>query len=211
MLNCNMKQWIDSLKGTEGKKSMPILSFPCVSLLGVTVRELISDSALQAKGMKAIADRSDSAASVSFMDLSVEAECFGATVSFSDDEVPTVKGKLINDMDEAEALTPFPLDRYAFSGCSKLVDIKLPDSLQELGSAEIKGGGKRGIHCISIIGQVEGHQVLPENAKTTKYEHILPLLAGIEESEEIDGLLLLLMDVLRWILNLLWTVRPVQI
>ena len=75
MLNCNMKQWIDSLKGTEGKKSMPILSFPCVSLLGVTVRELISDSALQAKGMKAVADRSDSAAAVSFMDLSVEAEC----------------------------------------------------------------------------------------------------------------------------------------
>lgn len=104
MLNCNMKQWIDSLKGTNGKKSMPILSFPCVSLLGVTVRELISDSALQAKGMKAVADRSDSAASVSFMDLSVEAECFGAKVIVSDDEVPTVKGRIINDMDEAEAL-----------------------------------------------------------------------------------------------------------
>ena len=44
------------------------------------------------------------AASVSFMDLSVEAECFGATICVSDDEVPTVKGRLINDMDEAEAL-----------------------------------------------------------------------------------------------------------
>ena len=64
--------------------------------------------------------------------------------------------------------------------------------LQELGSAEIKGEGRRSIHCVSIIGQVEGHQVLPETVKTTKYEHILPLLAGIEESEEIDGLLLLL-------------------
>ena len=64
--------------------------------------------------------------------------------------------------------------------------------LQELGSAEIKGEGRRSIHCVSIIGQVEGHQVLPETAKTTKYEHILPLLANIEESEEIDGLLLLL-------------------
>jgi uroporphyrinogen decarboxylase len=72
--------------------------------LGVTVRELISDSALQAKGMKAVADRTDSAASVSFMDLSVEAECFGAKVIVSDDEVPTVKGRIINDMDEAEAL-----------------------------------------------------------------------------------------------------------
>jgi len=48
------------------------------------------------------------------------------------------------------------------------------------------------IYTLTIIGQIEGHQVLPETAKTTKYEHILPLLAGIEESEDIDGLLLLL-------------------
>ena len=53
--------------------------------------------------------------------------------------------------------------------------------------------GKHGnIYTLTIIGQVEGHQVLPETCKTTKYEHILPLLAGIEESDEIDGLLLLL-------------------
>ena len=48
------------------------------------------------------------------------------------------------------------------------------------------------IYTLTIIGQVEGHQVLPETAKTTKYEHVLPLLANIEESDEIDGLLLLL-------------------
>ena len=59
--------------------------------------------------------------------------------------------------------------------------------ITELGSA--KTGN---IYTLTIIGQVEGHQVLPETAKTTKYEHILPLLANIEESEEIDGLLLLL-------------------
>ena len=100
----DMRSWIESLKGTGEKKPIPVLSFPCVSLLGITVRELISDSELQAKGMKAVADRTDAAASVSFMDLSVEAECFGATVSVSDDEVPTVKGRIINDMDEAEAL-----------------------------------------------------------------------------------------------------------
>ena len=100
----NMKQWVEGLKGTGAKKPIPVLSFPCVSLLGITVRELISDSELQAKGMKAVADKTDSAASVSFMDLSVEAECFGATVVVSDDEVPTVKGRIINDMDEAEAL-----------------------------------------------------------------------------------------------------------
>ena len=98
----NMKEWVKTLP--TAKKAMPILSFPCISLLDITVRELISDSDLQAKGMKAVADKTDALASVSFMDLSVEAECFGATVSISDDEVPTVKGRLINDMDEAEAL-----------------------------------------------------------------------------------------------------------
>ena len=61
----------------------------------------------------------------------------------------------------------------------------------ELGS-DITRSSKGNIYTLTIIGQIEGHQVLPENAKTTKYEHILPLLAGIEESDEIDGLLLLL-------------------
>ncbi len=103
-MNYNMKEWIASLKGTGAKNPIPILSFPCVSLLGVTVRELISSGELQAKGMKAVADKTNSAASVSFMDLSLEAECFGAKIVVSDEEVPTVKGRIVNDMDEAEAL-----------------------------------------------------------------------------------------------------------
>ena len=65
------------------------------------------------------------------------------------------------------------------------------DKLTELG-ADLTKSSHGSIYTLTIIGQVEGHQVLPENAKTTKYEHILPLLANIEESDEIDGLLLLL-------------------
>ena len=65
------------------------------------------------------------------------------------------------------------------------------DKLTELG-ADLTKSSHGNIYTLTIIGQVEGHQVQPENAKTTKYEHILPLLANIEESEEIDGLLLLL-------------------
>lgn len=61
----------------------------------------------------------------------------------------------------------------------------------ELGS-DITKSSKGSIYTLTIIGQIEGHQVAPETVKTTKYEHVLPLLAGIEESEEIDGLLLLL-------------------
>ena len=63
--------------------------------------------------------------------------------------------------------------------------------LVELGS-DITKSSKGNIYTLTIIGQIEGHQVLPETAKTTKYEHVLPLLAGVEESDEIDGLLLLL-------------------
>ena len=100
----NMTEWIQGLKSSGAKNPIPVLSFPCVSLLGVTVRELISDSHLQAKGMKAVADRIDAGAAVSFMDLSVEAQCFGANIIVSDHEVPSVKGRVIHDMDEAEAL-----------------------------------------------------------------------------------------------------------
>lgn len=63
--------------------------------------------------------------------------------------------------------------------------------LLELGSNSIDTP-QGSIYTLTIIGQVEGHQCAPEGVKTTKYEHILPLLAGIEESEDVAGLLLLL-------------------
>ena len=100
----NMKQWIEALKNEPKKKPLPVLSFPGIQLMGITVRELISSSELQARCMKAVADRVDSAASVSFMDLSVEAECFGSTIRVSDDEVPTVIGSIVKDVDDADAL-----------------------------------------------------------------------------------------------------------
>lgn len=63
--------------------------------------------------------------------------------------------------------------------------------IQDFGAATIKNEHGT-IYTLTIIGQVEGHQILPETVKTTKYEHVLPLLASIEESPEIDGLLILL-------------------
>ena len=61
----------------------------------------------------------------------------------------------------------------------------------ELGSSVVKNSYGT-IHCLTIIGQIEGHTLASNNTKTTKYEHVLPLLAAIEESEDVDGLLLLL-------------------
>lgn len=68
---------------------------------------------------------------------------------------------------------------------------KEAERLIETGNVVTKRDGSS-LHCLSIIGQVEGHYLLDEKQKTTKYEHILPLLTAIEESEEIDGLLVLL-------------------
>ena len=65
------------------------------------------------------------------------------------------------------------------------------EQIVELGS-DITKSSKGSIYTLTIIGQVEGHMIAPETVKTTKYEHVLPLLAGIEESDDIDGLLLLL-------------------
>ncbi len=61
------------------------------------------------------------------------------------------------------------------------------EEIKELGSS--RSGS---IHCLTIVGQIEGHQLLPDDAKSTKYEHVLPLIAAIEESPEIEGLLILL-------------------
>ncbi len=65
------------------------------------------------------------------------------------------------------------------------------DGIEESGSVRTNGKDAN-IHCLSIIGQIEGHYMLPEGQKATKYEHIIPMLVSIEEDEEIDGLLVLL-------------------
>lgn len=65
------------------------------------------------------------------------------------------------------------------------------DNIKEMGTVEIKKRG-RNIHCLTVIGQIEGHLVLPPQNKTTKYEHVIPQLIAIEEEKNIDGLLLIL-------------------
>ncbi len=64
------------------------------------------------------------------------------------------------------------------------------DSIKEYGITELKG--KHKIYCMTIIGEIEGHNVLPEQSKATKYEHIIPQLVAIEQSPDIEGLLLIL-------------------
>ena len=65
------------------------------------------------------------------------------------------------------------------------------DKIEKMGSLEM-GEGRHKIFCLTIIGEIEGHNVLPEQNKTTKYEHVIPQLVAIEESKEIEGLLIIL-------------------
>ena len=82
-------------------RTIPILSFPSAKLLGVTVRELLSSPEKQAAGMKAIAARCDVGAVLNMMDLSVEAEAFGAKVRFFEDDTPTVEAGILDDIADA--------------------------------------------------------------------------------------------------------------
>ena len=100
----NTKQYLWEAAHGKYQRALPILSFPAVQKMNVTVRQLVHSAELQAKAMATIIQETDSLASVSRMDLSVEAEAFGASVRFFEDEVPAVTGQLVCDMDEVEAL-----------------------------------------------------------------------------------------------------------
>ena len=83
-------------------KTVPILSFPSTSLLGISTKELVTSSDAQAKAMVAVKDRCNLGASLNMMDLSVEAEAFGAEIRFFDEEIPTVEKGIIDDITEVE-------------------------------------------------------------------------------------------------------------
>ena len=68
----------------------------------------------------------------------------------------------------------------------------LPGMMEEGDGGCLLSAGEARIYCLSIIGQIEGHYLLGEGQKATKYEHIIPRLVAIEESEEIDGMLMVL-------------------
>ena len=83
---------------------------------------------------------------------------------------------------EEETKTTSPAQDEADSGRQQIIDF---------GSA-VSHSSRGNIYTLTIVGQVEGHQVLPDTAKTTKYEHVMPLLASLEQDKEVDGILLLL-------------------
>lgn len=94
-----MKEKVKKLLENKNR-TVPILSFPSTQLLGISVNELISSSAAQVLGMKAICNECDIGVSLNMMDLSVEAEAFGAEIRFYENEIPAVRKGIIEDIEE---------------------------------------------------------------------------------------------------------------
>ena len=68
---------------------------------------------------------------------------------------------------------------------------EIREAVEENGQMTLDGGNAR-IHLLSVIGEIEGHECAPSASKTTKYEHVLPQLAAVEDSDRVDGLLVLI-------------------
>lgn len=100
----SIKDFLWAMAKSQPKPGLPILSFPAAGKIGVTVEALVQDPELQAKAMEYVAINTPSPVVMSPMDLSVEAEAFGAEVCFTTDDIPVVTGQLVSDEEEAEKL-----------------------------------------------------------------------------------------------------------
>lgn len=100
----NIREILWETARSDSQRALPILSFPAAQKMNVTVEQLVKDPELMAQAMEIVSKETDTLAAVSLMDLSVEAEAFGAAVRFTEDEVPAVIGQLVSDEDEANEL-----------------------------------------------------------------------------------------------------------
>lgn len=100
----NMSNWQDDIISSSERKALPVMTYPGLGLVGKNVRDMITDGNSQYLCIEAVSKRYPSLAAVTVMDLSVEAEAFGSTVRYSENEVPTVVGRIIDGMCSAESL-----------------------------------------------------------------------------------------------------------
>lgn len=103
-MRMNMREWMSNLTASAARKTLPVMTYPGLGLVGLGIMDVISNGEKQYKCIKALAGKYPTAAAVTIMDLSVEAEAFGSPVKYSDNEVPTVSGRIITDEEEAQAL-----------------------------------------------------------------------------------------------------------
>lgn len=104
MSQINMKQWVENLITRKDVVAVPVMTHPGIELIGKTVKDAVTDGQVHYEAIKALYEKYPSAASCVIMDLTVEAEAFGAEVIFPEHEVPSVTGRLLADEAAIEAL-----------------------------------------------------------------------------------------------------------
>ena len=101
----NVTQWIESLINNKSVPAMPIMTNPGIELAGMTVKDAVTDGEKHFKAIDALNKKyPQSSACTVIMDLTVEAEAFGAALVFPEDEVPSVTGRLVSNRSEVEML-----------------------------------------------------------------------------------------------------------
>ena len=99
--------WTENILNSKKRLAIPVMTHPGIEAIGKTVKEAVTNGQVHYETLKYLADTYDIAACTAMMDLTVEAEAFGATVQLSDDEIPSVTGRLVSDEDSVKAL-PIP-------------------------------------------------------------------------------------------------------
>ncbi len=103
----NMDSWARDVRIQTERQAMPIMTYPGLPLVGLNVMDIVTSGEQQARCIAALAGAYRSLAALTLMDLSVEAEAFGCPIQYSADEVPTVTGAILHDLEQVEAL-PLP-------------------------------------------------------------------------------------------------------
>lgn len=103
-MQIDMRKWVDDLIACEKHYAIPVMTHPGIEMKGRTVREAVTDAAVHAAAVMELADRYPSAASTMIMDLTVEAEAFGAAVDFPENDIPNVTGRLLSCKEDVAAL-----------------------------------------------------------------------------------------------------------
>ena len=103
-MNIDMKKWMYKLINSVERHAMPVMTYPGLKMTGRTINEVIGNGKYQFECMEALAKKYPSIASVTIMDLSVEAEAFGSPVKYAENEVPSVSGKIVDDEASIRAL-----------------------------------------------------------------------------------------------------------
>lgn len=137
MQKLNTKQWIADTIAKKQVTAIPIMTHPGIELIGDTVHNAVTDGDVHYRSIKALVDKYPTAGATVIMDLTVEAECFGAEIAFEENVVPAVVGHILNNADDIRAMKVPSLatgrikeylkanllaarnitDRYVFGGC----------------------------------------------------------------------------------------------